>query len=316
MVKKDNRNKSSKKFDVFGIRSTMKTVKDWYTSLTAAIKARINSNADTPIVIEDKAKKDSNSSRSNPGRFLTTALPLLPDIRNAKVEKGKLDWYLKIFGVSRREDSKVTLLKGPNKKANRYLTYHYIRMLKAMYGEITFIRPKLLDSEGYEYRGPSVPYRIDFQKIVKDIDLSKLTRKEKKAHNKKLRTYWGISYQLLRSSTAFQTAILIKVLGKVTRWSHRDFTISDLQKLFKQYKKIVTEFKQDIPVKRSWIPAGEKWRPLGIPPLAWRIYTRGLANLLETFLSPGWPANQHAYTTGRGVGSAWKFILNVIIKAK
>lgn len=86
--------------------------------------------------------------------------------------------------------------------------------------------------------------------------------------------------------------------------------------LHRSYRKIVLNFSSDIKVRRCWIPSGVKWRPLGIAPLAWRIYTRGLANILETFLANGWPENQHAYTTGRGVGSAWKVILKKVIHYK
>lgn len=39
-------------------------------------------------------------------------------------------------------------------------------------------------------------------------------------------------------------------------------------------------------------------------------------NILETFLANGWPKNQHAYTTGRGVGTAWKVILKDVIHYK
>lgn len=45
------------------------------------------------------------------------------------------------------------------------------------------------------------------------------------------------------------------------------------------------------------------------------MYTRGLANFMETFLMNGWPEDQHGYTTGRGVHTAWAVILNRVIKA-
>lgn len=49
--------------------------------------------------------------------------------------------------------------------------------------------------------------------------------------------------------------------------------------------------------------------------IPWRIYTKGLANLMEVFLMNGWPRHQHGYTSGRGVHTAWAVILNRVIKA-
>lgn len=46
------------------------------------------------------------------------------------------------------------------------------------------------------------------------------------------------------------------------------------------------------------------------------MYTRGLNNFLEVWLANGWPSNQHAYTTGRGVHTAWKVVLSVVVHAR
>lgn len=50
--------------------------------------------------------------------------------------------------------------------------------------------------------------------------------------------------------------------------------------------------------------------------MPWRIYCRGLNNLVETFVANGWPKNQHGYKSGRGVHTAWNHILGSILKAK
>lgn len=99
-------------------------------------------------------------------------------------------------------------------------------------------------------------------------------------------------------------------------WFHRAYTVQELGNFNNEYKDIVDNFKQEQPVRRTWIPQGESWRPLGIASVPWRIYTRGLGNMMEVFLRNGWPAHQHGYTTGRGVHTAWTHILNVVIKSK
>ncbi len=38
--------------------------------------------------------------------------------------------------------------------------------------------------------------------------------------------------------------------------------------------------------------------------------------MLETFLSSGWPKNQHGYKSGRGVHTIWNQVLLKILKAK
>jgi hypothetical protein len=46
------------------------------------------------------------------------------------------------------------------------------------------------------------------------------------------------------------------------------------------------------------------------------MFTRGINNILETFLDAGWPKNQHGYKSGRGVHTAWNQVLLKIINAK
>lgn len=100
-------------------------------------------------------------------------------------------------------------------------------------------------------------------------------------------------------------AVIGKSLGRKERWYHRDFDVRSLFEISKSYQEIADRFSQRIPVVRTWIcqeskaPLNKswKWRPLGIAPLAWRVYTRGVNNMLETFIDNGWPSNQHAYKT-------------------
>ncbi len=128
----------------------------------------------------------------------------------------------------------------------------------------------------------------------------KLNCAEKKMFKKKARLYWGIANQLIRSSIVFRTAVFKKSLGKSGRWFHRDYDYEDLWDFNEMYQKIADTFSSKMEVRRTWINQEQrdgsyKVRPLGIAPIPWRIYTRGVNNLLEVFISGGWPNNQHGY---------------------
>lgn len=79
--------------------------------------------------------------------FVGTSLPLLPNIRRADVKIGSLDFYLKLFGVSKRVGGTITLSGGPNRRANRYLRVQYMRMITAIFGVIR----RTLEGRAYIY---------------------------------------------------------------------------------------------------------------------------------------------------------------------
>jgi hypothetical protein len=101
----------------------------------------------------------------------------------------------------------------------------------------------------------------------------------------------------------------------------QNFDLEELYEIIKEYQHIADRFSSGIKIRRAWISAelrdgSYKWRPLGIADYPWRIFTRGINNILETFISSGWPENQHGYKGGRGVHTAWNQILSTIVKAK
>jgi hypothetical protein len=239
--------------------------------------------------------------------FAGTSLPLFPDIRNIIVEAGALSRVLSLFGVKKQVGRSISLLKGPNHRSNRYLRFQYTRLIKSIGGVVC--------------RSSNGPAFVKWKIIFRKLDNSKLTNKQKKLYRKKCKTFWGIGMQLIRRSHVFRFAVLMKSCGRIDRWFHRDFSIYELKNLNKVYLNIVKSFDGNLPMHRCWIggetPSGKfKFRPLGVAPLAWRIYTRAQANILETFIANGWPTNQHAYTTGRGVHTAWEVILTKVLKAK
>jgi hypothetical protein len=145
--------------------------------------------------------------------------------------------------------------------------------------------------------------------------------KYKKTLRKKSRKYWGIANQLLKSSLAFRMALIKKSLGRKGRWFHRDISFYELKDLCYNYQLIVNKFQSNVKVVRKWInkemrDGTYKWRPLGTSPYHWRVYTRGLNNLLEVFIAGSWPNNQHGYKTGRGVHTVWRQVLQTVVHAK
>jgi hypothetical protein len=166
------------------------------------------------------------------------------------------------------------------------------------------------------------PAHVKWKLCFRTLKIDGLPQRDRKWLRKQIKVFWGIAFQLILNSSVFRMALLGKSLGRKGRWFHRDVDIRKLFKIMKSYQAIVDSFKQWIPVRRRWLPYENeegkihKFRPLGIAPLSWRLYTKGLNIMLETFLANGWPNNQYAYKTGRGVQTAWRNVLSKVIKKK
>jgi hypothetical protein len=290
-----------------------------------------------------KLLEDKEITFSSKG-FYGTPLPLIPDIRKSEVSEGVVGQLLEALGVSKKFESIVTLQKGPNKRHNRYLGYQYRRLIKSIDGTLV---------QGNSDKQAHVIWKYNFYKITSpdgltdaekmdilavnkakwipisqhliqkeeeinlDLELNNLRRNLKK----KAKRYWDIAYQLLRCSISFRIAVLQKILGKAGKWFHRNIDIEELFQIFESYQQISDHFDSDMKMKRTWISTQQrngswKWRPLGIASYPWRIFTRAINNLLETFISGSWPENQHGYKSGRGVHTAWNQILRTVIYAK
>jgi hypothetical protein len=288
---------------------------------------------------ENKRVREAEGTFGSKG-FYGTPLPLIPDIRSSEVVDGVFSTLLESLGVRRKFDRNVVLYRGPNKKANRYLIFQYKRMIKTLEGQIV---------SGNPITPAHVVWKYDFYKIftnapgaiiphIKPEPKWKLLREhlygikekpEKQISRRKLiklarevsRKYWSIGVQLSRSSIAFRMAVIKSAMGSTGRWFHRHFDLKELFDINAEYQKIADTFGNKMEIKRRWINTEQhdgtrKWRPLGLSSWAWRIYTRGINNILETYVACGWPKNQHGYKSGRGVHTVWNQVLQTIIKAK
>jgi hypothetical protein len=265
--------------------------------------SKTRSPDDIKLLLQDKDICFGNKG------FYGTPLPLIPDIRTSDVSEGIVGKLLEAFGVRKKFGRTVTLYQGPNKRSNRYLVIQYNRLIKSIDGSTV---------KGTEHTPAHVVWTHNFYLASKS---SITTAAEHKVLRRKARIFWGIANQLIRNSLAFRIAVIKKSLGKVGRWFHRDFDVHDLFEFNGNYQKIADQFSSKIVLKRKWInqelrDGSYKWRPLGIAPIPWRIYTRGINNMLELFLSGGWPKHQHGYKTGRGIHTAWNEILHTVIKSR
>jgi hypothetical protein len=303
----------------------------WFEGITSAIEAVIKKQS----VVDSKTNKvktpakiasRGDLSKTNPKEdrkamlldeticfgskgFYGTPLPLIPDIRKSEVSEGVVGSLLESFGITKKFGRLVVLHQGPNKRSNRYLVFQYQRLIKSLNG---------VTVKGNNSTPAHVVWSHNFYEISKMKDIS---AKDRRKYKSMARTYWSIAMQLLRSSRAFRIAVLKRTLGKTGRWFHRDWDILDLFDFNKMYQWISDHFSSDMKVRRTWINTEQrdgsfKWRPLGIADIPWRIFMKGLNNLLETFLSSGWPKNQHGYKSGRGVHTVWNQILVSVIYAK
>jgi hypothetical protein len=313
------------------------------TKLEAKFVSRTELSLVNDPINRKKLLEDKTLSFSSKG-FYGTPLPLIPDIRKSEVSEGVVGQLLEALGVSKKFESIVTLSKGPNRRLNRYLVYQYKRLIKSIDGTLVegnssksahviwkyniykiTCPEKKTDLEKMELLGLKkklkwVTIREHLQK-EKVIDLDLELNNLKRVLKRKAKLFWDIAYQLIRGSISFRIAVLQKILGKKGRWFHRDIDIEELFAIFKGYQIISDRFDSKMQMKRTWISTEQKngsfkWRPLGIASYPWRIFTRGINNLLETFLANSWPENQHGYKTGRGVHTAWNQILRTIINAK
>jgi hypothetical protein len=244
--------------------------------------------------------------------FAGTALKLFPNVRQTKIKLGEEDSWFRLFGINKKVGTVITMHLGPNRRLNRYLTFQYKRLFASIKGEVlgyTVWNKALNASTKVKY--------VKWHAALKDIHIAqRSSHPNRKAWRKSARIFWAIAYNLMINSAAFRVVQITSVLGKKGRWYHRDISVAKLLMYNRSYLKIVKKFRTDMPVRRKWIPSTGKWRPLGISPIAWRIYTKGLAAFLSVFLANSWPKNQHGYTKGRGVQTAWVTILTDVLKSR
>ena len=125
---------------------------------------------------------------------------------------------------------------------------------------------------------------------------------------------WRIGMRLVRKSNIFFVMALNHVFPK---W-HREMKLSSVIRLAIAVRRIANNPESKLDFKRVYLKEPKKWRPLGVPTPAWRIYLH-MMNVILTFYyeaSNKFRDSQHGFRPGRGTLTAWKHILENVVKAK
>lgn len=126
--------------------------------------------------------------------------------------------------------------------------------------------------------------------------------------------FWKIAFWYLNNSNA----LLLASLHGIDKNLYRTLSTGELVKLLKKVnllrgQKAQTNIAVKMDYHRTYIPKGDTYRPLGVPSLEWRIYSR----MLLGFITIACPVNstQHGFIPNRGTLTAWKTILLKVIKS-
>jgi hypothetical protein len=263
---------------------------DTTTDLVANV-AEFERRASTVNITEDP--EDSSAARNiyepkeictddHSGRgFAGTSLRLFPNVRETKIDLGEESVWFKIFGINKRVGTVVTMWLGPNRRLNRYLSFQYTRLIGSIEGEV--VSSKVYsDKLKKNFVIKSVKWNVSLKKIS---SISKASHPLKRAWRVRSRKFWAIALNLIVNSVTFRIVMITGVLGKSGRWYHRNMNIAKLLAYNRSYVGIARVIKTSMPIRRKWIPSSGKYRPLGITPIAWRVYTKGLSTLLSVFLA-------------------------------
>jgi len=123
--------------------------------------------------------------------------------------------------------------------------------------------------------------------------------------------FWKLAYFLMTHSKVFHVLHLNKCSPG---WERKRSLVDDILPLMKEIRSVLAEgrwFK--MPIRRAWITTNGGLRPLGVPKEAHRIIGSMLGNLLEFYLQSTIKFN-HGYQCGKGSGTAWRHILETVIK--
>jgi len=125
---------------------------------------------------------------------------------------------------------------------------------------------------------------------------------------------WRIGMRLVRKSNIFFVMALNHVFPK---W-HRDLKLSSVVRLAIAVRRIANNPESKLDFKRVYLKEPKKWRPLGVPTPAWRIYLHMMNVILSFYYeaSGRFRDSQHGFRAGRGTLTAWRVILDKVIKAK
>jgi len=133
---------------------------------------------------------------------------------------------------------------------------------------------------------------------------------DKKGIRKDPDGFWSIVWRLLRFSLSFRIVALCHV---EPHW-FKKLSGPQVRDLLKEVGELAQRDATEFTVKEVEIPKPDGGvRILSVPPLKWRLYLYMINLMLSFFLDDFISENQHGHRKGKGVGSAWKDILDVTV---
>jgi hypothetical protein len=124
---------------------------------------------------------------------------------------------------------------------------------------------------------------------------------------KDYKTFWKIAWLLVRSAS-YQKALLHRVLPTASSTE----AIGVVEGVLGKVKEIAEGVSTELDFKRTYIPKQNgKYRPLGVPTLPWRVYLGMWVSIMAIMrqMSVGGYQEQHGYTVGRSIVTAWQGII-------
>ncbi len=125
--------------------------------------------------------------------------------------------------------------------------------------------------------------------------------------------YWKIAITSVQQSTAFRTSAYNRVFPG---WWFKESWSTTWRKL-QRIDIMIREWDDNLAYKRVYIPkTADTFRPLGVPSDDWRVVMHMWNNWLVMFLKDRVNEWNHAYQPGQGTQSAWRAVIQKVLKAK
>lgn len=272
--------------------------------VAAAHKGRwIVHNSSSPNLRSQELRR-----RISDGSFLVK-LWRLPDVCGFRIKLNSYNPLLMVGGIVTRYGSNKELIKGPNRRINRYLSYMQHRMLK--YKEKDQLNNywrvgMVLVVFSHSYLSHHL-WKID-KNIYRDKHLTVV---------KKLITRVNLLRGLLGPNAS--TKLMAKKLNQKLSLPPRSNALSLLRKnrlTADQVMCFLLEYRR-MYLPKTYDPVTHEilvYRPLGIPTKAWRVFQSMQLGILTGHFSPS--PSQHGFVPTRGTLTAWQVVNKEVIDSR
>jgi hypothetical protein len=224
----------------------------------------------------------------------------LPDLENFKIKNWYLDKLLLMFGINKKNRRTKFTPANVNRKVNRYLLYTELRLIKILHG-------KTIKAKEF-YPPKDLTERVKEDKKLKGIIYAFIPNGMEEKLNGAL--YFSTVRHLILKSRGFQ----LFHLRKVNLNFGRKMSVSEVREIFVSLSNKLSTLSTSINLQRKWLqsPAGKN-RALTIPSFLDRVISSMWTGVLDLYLQ-GTFRNQHAYLSGKGTGTAWRYLFNNLFR--